>query len=521
MSRAALVAGFVIAIIVVGVASFYAGMHIAKAPVATTTKTVTVTSTVTQTKTVTVSGVGKTLTVTKTTTAVKPSTTTVVKTKTKTLTHTVTSTTTSVASTSTGVATWKPPSVIKAAWIYVGPVGDFGWSYMHDLGRRVVQALFKSWLKTTYVESVPESKLKSTIESLISKGYNVIFTTSFGYMEGTLEEAKLHPNVIFFHCSGYLRWHNMGTYFADLYQVYYLDGLIAGALTKTGHIGYVAAFLTPELVRHINAFAIGAKEVGEQLGKKIEVYVIETGGWYHPSVSRQAAATLVTKYHCDVLAYTQDSTAIIEYCEQLWKQKHIRVWVFSHYSPGWIYGPDVVASGQIVRWEVIYADILAKIKAGVYTPYNLQDVDYWDLLNSGAVEFGCWVFPNGTVMHINPIVIPILKHIMVKDKLTGKKMSVYDLVMLRYHEMKDAPMLNALDSLSITHKYMNITRIYIGGKEKWYYIAPRFDPFTGPLTGYNIKTGAKVTIPAGERLGHDALWTMQWFVNWVHIVGKK
>ncbi len=500
MSRAALVAGFVIAIIVVGVASFYAGMHVAKP--ATTAKTVTVTKTLT--KTVTASGGGGT--------SYKTVTTTVT---------TATTTTVTVAAGKSGIATWKPPKVIKAAWIYVGPVGDFGWSYMHDLGRRVVQALYKDWLKTTYVESVPESKLKSTIESLISKGYDVIFTTSFGYMEGTLDEAKLHPNIIFFHCSGYLRWHNMGTYFADLYQVYYLDGLIAGALTKTGHIGYIAAFLTPELVRHINAFAIGAKEVGEQLGKKIEVYVIETGGWYHPAVTRQAAATLVNDYHCDVLAYTQDSIAVIEYAEQLYKQQHKQIWVFSHYSPGWIYGPDVVASGQIVRWEVIYADILAKIKAGVYTPYNLQDVDYWDLLNSGAVEFGCWVFQNGTVMHINPKVIPILKKIIVTDKQTGKKMSVYDLVMLRYREMKDAPMLNALDSLSITHKYMNITKVYIGGKEKWYYIAPRFDPFTGPLTGYNIKTGKKVVIPAGERLGHDALWTMQWFVDWVHIVGKK
>jgi simple sugar transport system substrate-binding protein len=172
---------------------------------------------------------------------------------------------------------WTPPEKIKAAWIYVGPVGDFGWSYMHDIGRKYVQELFKDWLETTYVESVSEEKLIETVDRLVAEGYNVIFTTSFEFMDKTIEAAKKYPNIIFFHCSGYKRAPNVGTYFADLYEVYYLNGLIAGALTKTGKIGYVAAFLIPEVVRHINAFAIGAKEVGEQLGKNIEVDVIMIG----------------------------------------------------------------------------------------------------------------------------------------------------------------------------------------------------------------------------------------------------
>ncbi|MEM2195860.1 MAG: BMP family ABC transporter substrate-binding protein, partial [Sulfolobales archaeon] len=149
----------------------------------------------------------------------------------------------------------------------VGPIGDLGWSYMHDLGRRVFESLFKQWLETTYYEAVSEAELLSRIDELVRAGYTVIFTTSFEFMEKTYEAAKKYPNVMFFHCSGYMRWDNMGTYFADLYQVYYLNGLMAGALTKTGKIGYVAAFTIPEVIRHINAFAIGAKEVGEQLGK--------------------------------------------------------------------------------------------------------------------------------------------------------------------------------------------------------------------------------------------------------------
>ena len=186
--------GFIIAIIIVGVAAFYAGT--AAAPVKEVTKTITSTVTSTVTTTVTAAAPGA------------PTPTTVTVTRTVTATATVTAPGAPPA--------WKPPEKIKAAWIYVGPVGDFGWSFMHDLGRAVVASLFKDWLETTYVESVSEAALKETIETLIAKGYKVIFTTSFEFMDGTLEMAKKHPDVMFFHCSGYKRWTNMATYFADL-----------------------------------------------------------------------------------------------------------------------------------------------------------------------------------------------------------------------------------------------------------------------------------------------------------------
>ncbi|MEZ0393700.1 MAG: BMP family ABC transporter substrate-binding protein, partial [Desulfurococcaceae archaeon] len=284
---------------------------------------------------------------------------------------------------------WTPPSVIKAAWIYVGPVGDMGWSYMHDIGRRYVQNLFKDWLETTYVESVAEAQLVSTVDSLVAQGYNVIFTTSFEFMDATITAAKKYPEVMFFHCSGYKRAPNVGTYFADLYQIYYLNGLMAGALTKTGQLGYVGGYLIPEVIRHINAFAIGAKEVGEQLGKNITVHVIELGAWYNPTAAKQAADTLHTQYNVDVFAFTEDSSAVVEYAQAN------GLMAFSHYGPMLKYGPDAVVSGQLVRWEVIYEDILIKVKAGVYTPYNLQNVDYWWMLNSGAVDLGCDINPDG------------------------------------------------------------------------------------------------------------------------------
>ena len=478
-SQKGLLVGAIIAIIIVGIAGFFAGQQFG-GKVTTTTYTETV-------------GEGGVVTTTVTTTV----------------------------TTGGGGFTYTPPEQIKAAFIYVGPVGDFGWTYMHDLGRRVIDTLFGDKVITAYSESVAEGQEKDEIENYISQGYNVIFTTSFGFMEGTLDAAKNNPDVMFFHCSGYLRYTNMGTYFADLYQVYYLNGLIAGALTKTGHLGYVAAFTIPEVVRHINAFAIGAKEIGEQLGKDIKVYVIEIGAWFNPEAARAAAETLVNQYNVDAIAYTEDSTAIIEYAQQLYEQTGKQIYVFSHYSPGYAYGPDVVVSGQIVRWEVIYTDIAAKILAGIYTPYNLQNVDYWYLLNTGAVEFGADInYTTNEIMHINPKFIDELKSITVTDKLTGQQMSAYDLIMKRYEEMKFAPLEQPLQGQANTHIYENLTTIDIGGKEKKYWVGPVFDPFTGPLDGYKKDNPSeKVHIRDGVRLSHDDLWNMDWFVDWVEYLG--
>ncbi|MEM2810652.1 MAG: BMP family ABC transporter substrate-binding protein, partial [Candidatus Korarchaeum sp.] len=153
-----------------------------------------------------------------------------------------------------------PQGKIRAAFIYVGPIGDYGWTHAHHQAKELIDRRY-DWLETTQVESVDPAASAGVMEQLISQGYNVIFTTSFDFMDPTLEEARKHPNVIFWHCSGYKRAPNMGTYFVEFYQVYYLNGLMAGALTKSKKIGYVAAHLIPEVVRHINAFAIGVKEV--------------------------------------------------------------------------------------------------------------------------------------------------------------------------------------------------------------------------------------------------------------------
>ncbi len=361
------------------------------------------------------------------------------------------------------------PRTIKAAWIYVGPIGDYGWTHGHDRGRRIVDSKFP-WLETYYAESVSEADCLRYIERFIKQGCTVIFTTSFGFMDPTLEAAKKYPNIIFFHCSGYKRWKNMGTYFAEFYQLYYLNGLMAGALTKTGKVGYVAAHPIPEVIRHINAFAIGVKEVNPNA----KVYVRWIFAWYDPVKAKEAAEALIAE-GCDVIAFTEDSPTIVKLCEEYFK-KGKPIYTFSHYSPMLKYGPDVVVSGQLVHWEKIYEDILIKVYLGIYNTTNLENVDYWWMLKEGAVELGA-----DYGVPINPKFIPILNSTYVEDPILGK-VSVYELVMIRLKQMSEE--------------------------------VPTFDPFTGPLYDQEGNLRAR----PGERLGHDALWTMDWFVD--NVVGK-
>jgi len=353
---------------------------------------------------------------------------------------------------------------IKAAFIYVGPILDYGWTHAHDVARRIVDAEF-DWLETAYAERVSEADVARYIDRFVQEGYDVIFTTSFGFMDPTLEAAKKYPNVIFFHCSGYKRWKNMGTYFAEFYQLYYLNGLMAGALTKTNKIGYVAAYPIPEVIRHINAFALGIKEVNPDA----KVYVKWIYAWYDPVKAREAAEALINE-GCDVLAFTEDSPTVVEVGEQYTKEGK-QIYTFSHYSPMLKYGPDTVVSGQLVHWEVIYRDILVKIYTGVYNTTNLENVDYWWMLREGAVELGC-----DFGVPINPKFVDELKAKVIDHPEFGR-ISVYDLVFKRLKQMSEPTVV--------------------------------FDPFTGPIRDQE----GNIRIPAGMRADHDTLWTMDWFVD--------
>ena len=345
---------------------------------------------------------------------------------------------------------------IKAGFIYVGPIGDYGWTHAHDVARRIVDEKY-DWLETVYVESVPEGEVETYIDQLVRQGCNVIFTTSFGFMDGTLAAAQRYPNVIFAHCSGFKRWDNMATYMADFYQVYYLNGLMAGALTKTGKIGYVGAFPIPEVKRHISAFTIGVREVNPNA----EVHVRWIYEWFNPAAAKEAAEALIAE-GCDVFAFTEDSPTVV----QVAAEKGLPS--FGHYSPMYDFAPDYVVSGQLVHWEKIYEDFLVKIHEGVYTTKNLRHVDYWWLLSQGAVEVGA-----KPGMVINPKYEDALKNYVIDHPVFGK-VSVYDLVFIRLAQMANP----------------GIT----------------FDPFQGPV--YDRKGNLRV--PEGMWMSYDALITMEW-----------
>ena len=206
-----------------------------------------------------------------------------------------------------GAAGATSQATVKAAWVYLGPPGDLGWTYQHELGRQLAIKKLGSSLKATKVESVPENPSVATrvIRQLAQQGNNIIFTTSFGYMDPTLNVAKQFPKVHFEHCSGFKSAANMGNYFGAMEEARYLSGMAAGRKTKTNKIGYVAAFPIPEVVRGLNAFTMGVRSVNP----KATVRVVWTSTWYDPSKERSAAESLLS-VDCDVLGMHQDSTAV-------------------------------------------------------------------------------------------------------------------------------------------------------------------------------------------------------------------
>ena len=354
---------------------------------------------------------------------------------------------------------------MKAGFIYVGPVGDYGWSHAHDVGRKYAMEKLP-WLETVIVESVPEADSARIIDRLVqSEKADVVFTTSFGYMEDTVKAGPKYPDKYFMHCSGFKQAKNVGTYFGDLYQTYYLNGLMAGALTKTNKIGYVGAFPIPEVVRHIDAFALGIKAVNPEA----KVHVKWIYAWYGPDKAKEAAEALIAE-GCDNLAFTEDTPAVIE-VGQAHTEKGKQIYTYSHYSPMEQYGKDSVVSGQLADWGGMYVKILTDIRNGTWT-----NADMWWLVEDGAALLG-GSFEN----IINPKFEGELKGFKVDTPDLGT-LSVYDLVVKRYEQMK---------------KGVDV-----------------FEPFTGPIKD---NTG-KVQIKAGAKASKGELLSITYYVD--NIVGS-
>jgi basic membrane protein A len=194
---------------------------------------------------------------------------------------------------------------LKVGFVYIGPVGDMGYTYVHDLGTKKAEEYFGNKIQVIRMESVPENEQSErAMEQLLDEGCKLIFATSYNYQQYMLNVANAHPEAYFEHCSGYLKNDtNMSNYFGRMYQIRYLSGMIAGKMSPTGNIGYVGAFNTPEVVRGINAFTLGARSVNP----KATVTVVWTNTWYDPSLERQAAVALLDK-GVDLIAQHQDTT---------------------------------------------------------------------------------------------------------------------------------------------------------------------------------------------------------------------
>ena len=246
-------------------------------------------------------------------------------------------------------------------FVYVSPIGDAGWSYQHDQGRKQMEAALSGKVTTKYVENVPEgSDAERVIRELAQSGCRVVFTTSFGYMNYTEKVAKQFPKVVFMHATGYKTGPNLGIYNARFYEGRYLAGVIAGKMTKSNVLGYVAAFPIPEVLQGINAYARGARSVNP----KAEVRVIWTNSWYDPGKEREAANTLIAQ-GSDVVTNHTDSTSVVQAAEEKGK------YALGYHSDMSKYGPKAQLTATTHQWGDFYTKAVSDVLAGTWKTTNV------------------------------------------------------------------------------------------------------------------------------------------------------
>jgi len=257
----------------------------------------------------------------------------------------------------------------KVGFVYVGPVGDHGWSYQHDQGR---QALEKALgVKTTFVESVAEgADAERVIRQLASSGNDVIFTTSFGYMNPTLKVAKRFKKVKFEHATGYKRASNVSTYSARFYEGRAILGAIAGKMTKSNVVGYIGSFPIPEVIRGIDAFTLALRKVNP----KATVKVVWVNSWFDPGKEGDAAKALIDQ-GADIITQHTDSPAPLQVAEKR------GVYAFGQASDMKAFAPKAQLTSIIDDWSDYY---IARVKAAMDGSW--KSTDTWDGIKSGMVE---------------------------------------------------------------------------------------------------------------------------------------
>jgi basic membrane protein A len=258
---------------------------------------------------------------------------------------------------------------IKVGFIYVGPIGDHGWTYRHDIGRLDVEKHFGDKVETVYLENVkygPDSE--RAIRAMAKSGADIIFATSFGYMEPMLKVAKEFPNVKFEHATGYKQSKNMASYGLRLYQARHVQGVIAGLMTKTNKICYVGAFPIPEVIREINTYYLGAKSVNPD----VDIDIVWVNTWYDPGKEAQAADVMIAE-GCDMVAQHTDSPAPLQAAEKA------GVLGFGQASNQYKFAPKAQLTATIDNWSPYYISKVQGVidgtwKTGDYFGHMDQDV---------------------------------------------------------------------------------------------------------------------------------------------------
>ena len=247
----------------------------------------------------------------------------------------------------------------NVGFVYVSPIGDAGWTYQHDLGR--LQLEKETGVTTSYVENVAEgADAERVIREMAKRGDKVIFATSFGYMNYALKVSKKFPETAFVHATGYKLGKNMGLVNARFYEGRYLTGVIAGEMTKSNILGYVAAFPIPEVLQGINAFIKGARSVNPEA----ELRVIWVNSWYDPGKERQAAITLISQ-GADMVTHHTDSTAVVQAAEEE------GVYAFGYHSDMSKYGPRAHLTATTHHWGDYYVQTVKQVQEGTWAPVSV------------------------------------------------------------------------------------------------------------------------------------------------------
>jgi simple sugar transport system substrate-binding protein len=259
---------------------------------------------------------------------------------------------------------------LKVGFIFLGPRGDFGWTYQHEVGRQAIEKKFGDKVSTTFLENVSEGPdSERSIEQLARSGHKLIFTTSFGYMDPTLKVAKKYPDVFFEHNTGYKRDKNVATYSARFYEGRYIQGQIAAKMSKAGVLGYVGSFPIPEVISGINATMLGAQSINPN----IKVKIIWVNSWFDPGKEADAAKALLDQ-GADILMQHTDSPAAMQIASQR------GAFAFGQDSDMIKFGPKTQLTAIVNNWAPYYIGRVQAALDGKWT-----STDTWGGLNSTMV----------------------------------------------------------------------------------------------------------------------------------------